>query len=307
MDYSRARTRREVLIRQRREIWTPEQIESLARHFRLKPGMKLLDAGCGFGYAMRTWGRFCLPGGKLTGLDRDKKLLAQAARFCSKEGLGRTASFVCADIHKMPFADNTFDVSLVHVVFVHLAEPEKALDELVRVTRRGGCVVAFEPARSFGSTTGWLSWHEPGVREWLLDAEVEARMKAGRVKVGFGDFGVGLHLPAWMEARGLQNVDVRANERVHWIVPPYRSEGQRVNYRNSIERLAESARHRPHWGRVSKATLDQMRAGGLPRARFDAALRRSRVRWRAYRKAMKDGTAAYSGSSPFWCTWGFKP
>jgi ubiquinone/menaquinone biosynthesis C-methylase UbiE len=307
MDYSRAKTRREVLIRQRRDLWTPEQVESLARHFGLKPGTKLLDAGCGFGYAMRTWGSFCMPGGELTGLDRDKRLLAQAARFCKKEGLGKAARFVCSDIHQMPFPDNTFDVSLVHVVLIHLAEPEKVLDELIRVTRRGGCVAAFEPARSFGSSTGWSSWHEPGIREWLLEAEVEARMKTGRVKVGFGDFGVGLHLPAWMEARRLENVDARGNERVYWMAPPYRSPAQQTSYRNVVERMAESAKNRPHWDRVKKTTLDQMRAGGLSRRKYDEHLLLVRTLRRAFRKAMKDGTAASSGSSAFWCVWGFKP
>jgi SAM-dependent methyltransferase len=288
-------------------LWTPEQVESLARHFRLKPGMKLLDAGCGFGYAMRTWGRYCIPGGELTGLDRDRRLLAQAARFCRKEGLGKAARFVCSDIHQMPFPDNSFDVSLVHVVLIHLADPEKVLDELIRVTRSGGCVVAFEPARSFGSTTSWSSWHEPSVKEWLLEAEVGARMKTGRVKMGFGDFGVGLHLPIWMEARGLNGVDVRANERVHWMAPPYRSASQQTGYRNTVERIRESVKNRPHWDRVKKTTLDQMRAGGLSRRKYDEYLLRLRAERRAYHKAVKDGTAASSISSAFWCVWGFKP
>ena len=303
VNYRSAKVRREVLVRQRRGIWTPDQIESLARHFRLKRGIKLLDAGCGFGYAMRTWGRFCLPGGVLTGLDRDRKLLAQAARFCKKGGLGKAVCFVCSDIYKMPFPDNAFDVSIAHVVLIHLAEPERVLDELIRVTRRGGCIALFEPARSGGSNTGWDSCHDPTIQEQLLDIEVEMRMKNGRVKLGFGDFGVGLRLPAWMEARGLERVDVRANERVYWIAPPYRSAGQQTDYRNVKERFKDRARRGP----VRKITLDQMRAGGLSRAKFDASRRRGRVALRAFRKAMADGTAASAGSSPFWCIWGFKP
>jgi SAM-dependent methyltransferase len=303
IDYGRAKVRREILIRQRREIWTPEQVASFAKHFRLRPGMKLLDAGCGFGYVMRTYGPYCLPGGELVGVDRDKKLLATAARFCRKEGLAKTARFECSDIYKMPFRDNTFDISIAHVVLCHLAEPQRVLDELIRVTRRGGCVAVFDNATSGGGFSWWCSWHEPTVGELTRDLEFGVRMKNGRAKLGFGDFGVGLHMPSWMEARGLRDVDARTNERVYWLAPPYSSANQQTTYRNLKERLKE----RPRWDRVNKTELDQMQAGGLSRAEFDAHRRESRAVQRALRKALRDGTAASAGSGAFWCIWGFKP
>jgi len=302
VNYRSAKVRREVLVRQRRELWTPEQVASLAGHFRLKPGKRLLDAGCGFGFALRTWGPYCLPGGKLTGLDRDRKLLAQAARFCNKEGLGKAVRFVAGDICKIPFGSNVFDVALAHVVFCHLAEPEKALDEMIRVTRRGGCVAVFDNALTGGPGSGWFSWHEPSVAERLAQYEVGIRMMAGRRAVGFGDYSVGCHLPSWMEARGLRDVAVRVNERVAWIAPPYFSLEQQATLRNMKESLKEKVRYR-----VDKSDVEQMRAGGLSRAKFDRNQQLSREHLRAFRKAMKNGTAAFAVSHQFWCVWGFKP
>ena len=264
--------------------------------------MKLLDAGCGFGHAMRAWGRYYMPRGELVGLDRDRKLLAQAARFCNNEGLGKAARFVTGDICSMPFEGNVFDVVLAHVVFCHLAEPEKALDEMIRVTRRGGCVAVFDNAWTGGSGSSWNNWNEPSVAERLAQDEVGIRMTAGRRAVGFGDWSVGCHLPSWMEARGLRNVGARANERVVWIAPPYRSPEQQTVLRNMKERLREKVRHR-----VDKSDVEQMRAGGLSRAKFDRNHKRSREHGRASRKAMKNGTAASAASYPFWCMWGFKP
>jgi SAM-dependent methyltransferase len=239
----------------------------------------------------------------LVGVDRDKKLLATAARFCRKEGLAKAARFVNSDIYKMPFRDKTFDISIAHVVFCHLAEPEKALDELIRVTRRGGCIAVFDNANGGGSYAGWQGWYDPTIAERLDGLDVEVRMKVGRAKLGFGDFGVGLHLPSWMEARGLKEVDARTNERVYWMSPPYRSAGQQTVYRNMKERLKE----RTCWARPSKTELDQMRAGGLSRAKLDAHRRRGHTAHRALRKAFRNGTAAFAGSGPFWCVWGFKP
>jgi len=264
--------------------------------------MKLLDAGCGFGYAMRAWGRYCMPQGELVGLDRDRKLLAQAARFCSKEGLGKAARFVTGDICRMPFEDNVFDIALAHVVFCHLAEPEKALEEMIRVTRPGGCVAVFDNALTGGPGSNWNNWYEPSVPERLAQYEVGIRMMAGRRAVGSGDYSVGCRLPSWMEARGLRNVGARANERVAWIAPPYNSPEQQTVLRNMKERLKEKVRNR-----VDKTDVEQMRAGGLSRAKYDQYLQRNREHYPAYRKAMRSGTAASAVSYLFWCVWGFKP
>jgi SAM-dependent methyltransferase len=46
-----------------------------------------------------------------------------------------------ADIHSIPFQDDTFAVSWTQAVFEHLADPFRAARELVRVTRPGGLVI----------------------------------------------------------------------------------------------------------------------------------------------------------------------
>jgi SAM-dependent methyltransferase len=264
--------------------------------------MKLLDAGCGFGYALRSWGRYCLPRGALVGLDRDKRLLAQAVRYCRKEGLGKVVRFVVGDIYQMPFEDSAFDMTLAHVVFCHLAEPEQALDEMIRVTKRGGCVAVFDNAMTGSVSSRWNNWYQPTIAEQLLVQEVGLRMADGRRRVGFGDWSVGCRIPAWMEARGMREVGVRTNERVVWIAPPYRSPEQRTAHRNTRERMREPIR----WDRVSKRETAQMRAGGLARVEFDRYRRNNRRVNLAFRKAMREHTAAYAWSSPFWCVWGFK-
>lgn len=304
INYRDAKVRREILIRQRRELWTPEQVASFARHFRLKPGMKLLDAGCGYGYIMRTYGPYCMPRGELVGLDREKKLLATAARFCRREGLAKVARFVRGDICAQPFPDNIFDISIAHVVFCHLAEPEKALDELIRVTKPGGCVAVFDNAiGGIGGGSNWSSCGTEDPRELLLYAEVGMRMLTGRTELGQGSFSVGCHIPAWMEARGLNDVDARTNERVSWIAPPYRSPAQQTAHRNVKERIRE----RVGTPRITKADREQMKAGGLSEHKMKTCHELNVRERQRFIKAVRDGTAAFAGSGPFWCIWGFKP
>jgi SAM-dependent methyltransferase len=304
IDYSDAKVRREVLIRQRREIWTPEQVESLARHFQLRPGMKLLDAGCGFGYALRTWGPFCVPGGELVGLDRDEKLLASAARFARQEGLGKAARFVSGDICRMPLPDDTFDITIAHVVFCHLQEPEKALDEMIRVTRRGGCVAVFDNAASDVGGAGWSNVREPTLAEKLENCAVALRHSLGRKRLGLGDFSVGCYVPSWMSARGLRDIDARTNERVRWIAPPYSAPAQRTAYRNMKERFRDL---KPGSSYFDKGLVEELRAGGCRESTVKRFFRLMRRHDLQFRKAVVAGTAAFANSGPFWCIWGFKP
>ncbi len=303
IDYSDARTRREVLIRQRRGIWTPEQVTSFAKHFRLKPRQRLLDAGCGHGYIMRTYGPFLMPGGRLTGLDREPKLMATARRFLRRQGLADRAEFVEGDICAMPFPDNSFHVAIAHVVFCHLKKPEAALDELIRVTKPGGCVAVFDNAIGGGVSTSWNNRPRRPLRDQLLDYEMSIKMMAGRRKLGHGDFRVGCYLPAWMEARGMLDVDVRANERVRWMAPPYRSPAQRTERRNFLERLRDARPDR----RMVKSMVAQLRAGGGDERMVRRFRRRVAQGPSRERRDWEKRDLAYAWSGQFWCIWGFKP
>ena len=50
-----------------------------------------------------------------------------------------------ADAQNLPFADAEFDAARIERTLQHLADPARAVREMVRVVRPGGRVVAFEP------------------------------------------------------------------------------------------------------------------------------------------------------------------
>ena len=303
LDYRDACVREEVLDRQRRTMWTPEQIASLAKHFRLKPGMKLLDAGCGHGFSLRTFGPYCLPGGKLVGCDREKVLLDGAQRLAEEEGLGKAAQFDIGNIYQLPYDSDAFDFSIAQVVLCHLSEPERALDELIRVTRPGGCVAVIDNSHPIGISMIWNNVSKPTIPQLLFRCEANLRMRRGRRRLGLGDFAVGCEMPGWMEQRGLKDVDVRQNERVNWIAPPYSSPAQQAELMLLRERIAS-----PWWRRVNQA-LDiraWYRAGGVDETMLKRIMRMTRRDMAKVREAQAADTLAHSIGSWLWCVWGFK-
>lgn len=306
VDYSDPKIRKEVLVRQRRGMWTPEQIASFVKHFKLKPRMKLLDAGCGYGYSLRTFGHYCMPGGKLVGVDIEEKLLMKARRQSRKEKLGKASEFINTDVYFLPFPKNTFDITIAHVLLCHLAEPERAFDELVRVAKRKGCIAVFDNAVAGGGYYGWGNIFKPTIKQQLIAYEISLRMMKGRKRLGQGDFNVGCYIPSWMERRGFKNVNVRCNERVTWVAPPYKSPAQRTAIRNMRERIKEKT-FDPK-SSMFKAHLARLRAGGVDDKIIKNLIRRSKRQDRRYQKAIKHKTVAFAQSSGgFWCVWGFKP
>lgn len=306
VDYSNPKIRKEVLVRQRRGMWTPEQIASFVKHFRLRPRMKFLDAGCGYGYSLRTFGHYCMPGGKLVGVDVNEKLLKKARQLSRKERLGKTSEFINADVYTLPFPRNTFHVTIAHVLLCHLSDPERALDELIRVTKRKGCVAIFDNALGGGGYYGWSNISKSTIKQRLTEYEMSLRMMKGRKKLGQGDYNVGCFISSWMEKRGFKNINARCNERVTWVAPPYKSPAQKTAIRNMRERIREKT-FDPK-SPIFKDYLTRLRSGGVDDKAIKNLIRRSRRQDRRYQRAIKSKKIAFAQSSGgFWCVWGFKP
>jgi SAM-dependent methyltransferase len=95
------------------------------------PGVALLDAGCGAGYALTLAGA---RGARVTGLDASAGLLEVA-----RERLG-DAELHEGDLEELPFADASFDAVTAFNSVQFAADPGAAVRELGRVARPGAPV-----------------------------------------------------------------------------------------------------------------------------------------------------------------------
>lgn len=97
----------------------------------LRPGMRVLDAGCGTGAISREILRLC-PGVRLAMLDLCPAMLAEAA--------GTGAPRVIGDAVQLPFADGAFDVVVSAWAIETMADPKRAVAGYLRVLARRGRV-----------------------------------------------------------------------------------------------------------------------------------------------------------------------
>jgi ubiquinone/menaquinone biosynthesis C-methylase UbiE len=104
----------------------------------LKPGMRVLDAGCGTGVATRLIATKISPG-EVYGVDTDSMFINEAKKLATKNG-SNNIKFGLGNIDELEFENGFFDLSYCRLVLMHVRNPVKTVDELKRVTKNGGIV-----------------------------------------------------------------------------------------------------------------------------------------------------------------------
>jgi len=107
----------------------------------LRPGLKLLDCGCGPGTITRGLAARVAPG-EVVGVDLETSQLELAQQDSANPPNLR---FIQAGVYQLPFPDAYFDAAFSHALFEHIAEPVRAAREIHRVLKPGGIVGLCSP------------------------------------------------------------------------------------------------------------------------------------------------------------------
>lgn len=107
----------------------------------LRPGMDLLDVGCGPGTITIDLARRVAPDGHVTGIDQAADVV-ETARAAADEAGVANVSFEVADIAAFDVADDSYDVVAAHQVLQHVGDPVSVLRQMRRLARPGGVVAA---------------------------------------------------------------------------------------------------------------------------------------------------------------------
>jgi ubiquinone/menaquinone biosynthesis C-methylase UbiE len=108
----------------------------------LKPGMKILDVSSGRGTQSIFYAKEY--GVKVTGLDIAEEMVESAMENAKKENIEKLIVFKIGDSQGLPFEDNSFDVAINECAVGIPDDSQKVLDEMVRVTKKGGVIVIHE-------------------------------------------------------------------------------------------------------------------------------------------------------------------
>jgi len=159
----------------------------------LQPGQQVLDLGCGPASDTIVLAKLVGETGKVVGVDYDPAMIAAAQQKAEEAGVSSIVTHEVHDAAHLPYADNTFDSCRSERVFQHLPDPEKALTELVRVTKPGGWIAIADA--DWGSVVWYSSL-----------PEIEAKVKKAYTDKGAQHPIIGRQLHHMLRRAGLESV-----------------------------------------------------------------------------------------------------
>lgn len=158
-------------------------------------GSSVLEAGCGIGAQTIILAKNS-PGAHITSVDISEDSIHRAEGLIRREGVTNVA-FCQGDIFHLPFGSGTFDHIFVCFVLEHLAEPQRALEQIRPLLKTGGTITVIE-----GDHGSAFFYPESRYAQKDIDCLVQLQRNSG------GNALIGRQLFSLLDSAGFDRVHV---------------------------------------------------------------------------------------------------
>jgi SAM-dependent methyltransferase len=162
----------------------------------------VLEAGCGVGAQTKIIAPKN-PGSNFISIDLSEDSVREAKELIKSLDI-KNVEFKQADLYNLPFKDETFDSVVICFVLEHLHNPIQALNELKRVLKKGGYLIAIEG--DHGST---FFYPDSKYAHSAIDSQVQLQKQSG------GNSNIGRELYPLLNSVGLS--DILVSPRIVYV------------------------------------------------------------------------------------------
>ena len=107
----------------------------------LKPGLRILEVGCGTGEDARNFAQHISPGGVVVAIDKSYEMITEAKRRMQGEPL--SIDFRVGEVTGLDFSSARFDRCHIERGLIHISDPIKTVQRMIELLKKDGLIVAF--------------------------------------------------------------------------------------------------------------------------------------------------------------------
>ena len=214
----------------------------------LKPGLRVLDFGCGPGMISVGLARAVEPG-ELHGVDMEQSQV-DIARGVAEMGGHRNAKFHVGDVTDLDFEDDSFDVVHCHNVLMYVPDTARTLAEAKRVLKPGGLIACRELITSSSFTDphfGVLNKSWDMFRDLIAaddgHPEMGRELKSHLSEAGFADIRVSASFDMYTTP---DDIDFMGTMAQQWFLSPEITEAA-IKYGAATPKLCDDIRVAYDW------------------------------------------------------------
>ena len=209
----------------------------------LRPGLRVLDVGCGPGTISVGLAKAVAPG-ELHGVDLEQTQADLAQNIARAVGIDN-AAFQAGDAVNLPFEDNSFDVVHFHNVLMHIPDTQAVLAEVRRVLKPGGVVGCREmivgscfTAPDFGVINKAWDMFQDLLAGDDAHPQMGKQLKEHLVEAGFANVGMTASFDIYNSPADIAFIHQVANQ---WFLAPEITEAA-IKYGAATPELVENIR-----------------------------------------------------------------
>ncbi|HXM32092.1 MAG TPA: class I SAM-dependent methyltransferase [Chthoniobacterales bacterium] len=204
--------------------WNADFLRLMVSRWGIHPCSSILDVGCGHGHWLMTLMQHVIEPKMVQGIDKENEWVWRAKEAFSKAFPTISSDFTTGNAESLDIADNSFDVVTCQTLLMHLAMPQRALQEMIRVLKPGGILICIEPNNFLNYIGSDSVVEEDSVESRLGQFEFWLRYSLGKKSLGEGDNAIGEKLLALLAPFALTDIQLYICDKVSPLVPPYQHE-----------------------------------------------------------------------------------
>lgn len=285
--------------------WNEDYLELLAQRLELHECRTLADIGCGQGSMALRLARYLPEGAAVTGVDIERVYVKKAAQLARKNKRLQHVNFEFqqGSAYQIPLADASQEVTVCQTLLIHMEDPKAVLEEMMRVTKPGGLIMAMEPNNLVSNLMlDKYSETDLNIPAMLEALEVRLRIEQGKKVLGEGFNSLGDVLPDLFQQVGLGEPDVWLSDKATPLIPPYDTREKRVRAAQLIDWLENNL-----GGYNFQDNFRYYKAGGGKKATFESYWQQVEMAKFTMLKQLKEQQYYSSGGNMMYIVVGYKP